>query len=1588
MYEYVYRFAVNVYVGLKPRYRYRDRYRYRYRNLSPRSRMQSRTCRAAAAGEAGCLIPEAGRPDTHRTRILRMTHSTQRFGRFPHAQGLYDPRYEHDSCGVGFVLNIDGTPEHEIISSGIRVLANLMHRGAVGGDLETGDGAGILMQIPDEFLRRECAALGIDLPAPGRYGVGMVFLPRADEVREKCLRIVDMILVSEGLVALGRRVVPVDDTCLGTQAAECRPVVVQCFIGGGTLDTAAFERKLYVVRRQIEKHVMKVLGEDDTFYIPSMSSKTVVYKGLFTGTQLPRFYEDLNDPGIMSAVAVVHQRYSTNTFPSWELAQPFRFLGHNGEINTLRGNLNHMESRESSLSSELFGADMGKILPVIDERGSDSACLDNAVELLVRGGRSLSHAMLMLVPEAWGVKYPMGPDQRGFFEYHAGLMEPWDGPAALAFSDGDQVGAMLDRNGLRPARYTITTRGRMVFASEAGVLDFPAGEIAEKGALRPGEMILVDFGKKRVLKDGEIKTLCARHQPYRRWVEENKIAVRDFYGTVAPVEPDREKLLARQRLFGYSREDVEMILEPMASKGQEPVGSMGADTPLAVLSEKNQLLYSYFKQLFAQVTNPPIDPVREELVMSLMTFIGNPGNILSERPGNSRLIKLRHPILANEDLVRIRNLKARGIESVTLPMGFPSSGDGTALELALENLGDKSERAQAGGASLILLTDRDLPEGMAPIPALLAVSAVNQTLLRRGVRTSTGVIVETGEAREVMHMALLLGYGATAVNPFLAFETVAAMSQDGHLSSRLGVAVAVENYIKALCKGLLKIMSKMGISTLRSYRNAQVFEIIGLNREVVNEYFPGTSSRVQGIGLAEIAAEARTRYEQAAGHGPGIPEILPSGGHFRFRVDGERHLWTPESIRLLQKATRDQDPEAYAGYAELINNQAERLSTLRGMFRFKKTEAVPLDEVEPASEIMKRFVTGAMSFGSISREAHETIAIAMNRIGGMSNSGEGGEDPARYLPLANGDSRSSAIKQVASGRFGVTTEFLVNAKELQIKMAQGAKPGEGGQLPGHKVNEEIARVRHSTPGVTLISPPPHHDIYSIEDLAQLIFDLKNVNPGARISVKLVSEIGVGTVAAGVSKAHSDMVLISGYDGGTGASPLSSIRHTGAPWELGLADTQQTLVLNNLRSRIRVQADGQMKTGRDVVVAALLGAEEFGFATAVLVVLGCVMMRKCHSNTCPVGVATQDPRLRSFFSGKPEYVVSFFTMLASEVRRYMAGLGFRTMDEMIGRSDLLEVDKAVDFWKARGLDFSSIFHTPPTVDGVARRRVETQHHELDDVLDRELMGLAGEALESRAPVEFEMPIRNVNRTVGAMLSGEIARRFGNEGLPHDTISFTFTGAAGQSFGAFCAKGLTLILEGEANDYVGKGLSGGKIIVKPYKGARFDPSKNIVAGNVILYGATGGEAYISGKVGERFAVRNSGACAVVEGVGDHGCEYMTGGRVAVLGDTGINFAAGMSGGIAYVYDPEQRFDSRCNLDMVDLELVSDERDIDELREMISRHLAYTESARAREILEHWDAALPFFVKVFPMEYRRVLGKMSKEDEATEREEVLHG
>ena len=1503
----------------------------------------------------------------------------------PQKVGLYDFANEHDACGVGFVANINGEKTHKIVEHGIEVLNRLLHRGAVGGDENTGDGAGILIQLPHSFFKSKVSVMDFDLPGKGEYGVGMVFLSRNTNQVSQCISIIEQKIRVNGFAILGWRDVPTDNSTLGKLAKSSQPDIRQFFVGknGQLLNEDSFERKLYVLRREIENEVLTLSMSDDEFYIVSLSVRTVVYKGLLMAPQVPVFYPDLTDSEMKSALAIVHQRYSTNTFPTWSLAQPFRYLGHNGEINTLRGNINRMKAREAGLKSEIFGEDLRKIMPIIKENQSDSACLDNALELFASTGRSLAHSMMMLIPQPWGEEFHLGNDLRGFYDYHAGMMEPWDGPAALAFTDGKSIGAMLDRNGLRPVRYTITKDDFIVLASEAGVIDIPPKNVKSKGHLGPGQMIYVDLEKQRIQFNSEIKNHVARKEPYRRWVDENKIALRGFFGSLEAPLINETELIRQLKLFGYSREEINMVVKPMALTGREATGSMGNDAALAVLSEKPQLLYNYFKQLFAQVTNPPIDPIRERFVMSLMTFIGNRSNILEAKPTHAHLLKLQHPILTNEDTERLRLSSVSSFKTKVLKIGFKYLRNTDCLPDAINDLTIQAENAVKDGYSVIILSDRNLGTGLVPIPALLAVSSVNQHLIRCGLRTSTGIVIETGEAREVMHFALLLGYGATAVNPYLALETVVYLANSGNLDT--SPTKAMENYIKATCKGLLKVMSKMGISTLRSYRGSQVFEAIGLDDKVIESFFAGTSSRIGGIDLNGVAEEAYTRYRKAFSPGIGSSLLLETGGVYHYRKNGEKHLWTPQTISDFQRAVRTNDRKFYDKYVKYINEQEKHLCTLRGLFKFKPVIPVPIEEVEPVSEILKRFVTGAMSFGSISKEAHEAIAIAMNRLGGMSNSGEGGEDAARYKKLSNNDSLSSAIKQVASGRFGVTAEYLVNSKEIQIKIAQGAKPGEGGQLPGHKVNEEIAKVRHSTPGVTLISPPPHHDIYSIEDLAQLIYDLKNANPVARISVKLVSEVGVGTVAAGVAKGHADMVLISGYDGGTGASPLTSIKHAGLPWELGLAETQQTLVLNNLRSRIRIQCDGQLKTGRDVIIAALLGAEEYGFATTILVSLGCVMMRKCHSNTCPVGVATQDLELRKCFTGKPEYIENFLIFLAEEVREYLAMLGFTKLDDVIGRSDLLEMNDAIGFWKTKNLNFSKILTKIDSGDLPVKCSV-SQEHGLENAFDHKLLKNARKAVEKRKAVKHEYSITNVDRTVGTMLSSSVAKKYGNKGLPDNTIDYTFNGCAGQSFAAFLAKGITFTLIGEANDYVGKGLSGGKIIIKPYKGVLFNPSEHTIAGNVLLYGATSGELYINGQVGERFAIRNSGAVAVVEAVGDHCCEYMTGGRVVVLGTTGGNFGAGMSGGIAYVYDEDNFFDRRCNLDMIDLESVILPEDIAELKEMIEKHHLYTGSSKAEAILNDWENKLPMFVKVFPMEYRRVLGKMMKEDEETQRETII--
>jgi len=1493
----------------------------------------------------------------------------------PVEQGLYDPRNEHDACGVGFVVNIEGHQSHDIILKGLQILINLTHRGACGCDPETGDGAGILIQIPHQFFARECAKLGFTLPPAGVYGVGMVFLPVEPTPRLQAEGILERIAREEGLTVLGWRDTPVEADAIGRVARASQPYIEQVFMRGpANTSQDELERKLYVVRKRAESEIAASdLPEKTFFYIPSLSSRTIVYKGLLLASQISEFYRELNDPETMSALCMVHQRFSTNTFPSWQLAHPYRYLCHNGEINTIRGNINWMNARQKVLKSDLFGDDLKKISPVIAPGGSDSASIDNAVELLTLAGRELPHVMAMLIPEAWDADTTMRPEKKAFYEYHASLTEPWDGPAAIAFTDGRMIGATLDRNGLRPARYLVTHDNLLILGSETGVLPVKPEDVKFKGRLQPGKMLLVDTVQKRIIPDEEIKEKLWSRQPYGDWLKSNQITLDSLPEPPRIYESDLDTIVQRQRAFGYTDEDIRVLIQPMAEKGEEPVGSMGTDTPLACLSDKAQPLFHYFKQLFAQVTNPAIDPIREELVMSLTSYIGTERNLLAETPEHCHTLKLPHPLLTNRDLEKLRRVSTGGLLATTLPMLFRVGGGEHELERALDGLCRRASLAVKNGYSLLILTDRGMDDEYAPVPSLLALSAVHNYLVREGSRTQVALIIESGEPREVMHFCLLIGYGASAINPYLAIETLEHEAARGHFAPGVTFETALKNYKKAINKGLLKVFSKMGISTLQSYRGAQVFEAIGLNKSLVERYFTGTASRIEGVGLDVLAREAKLKHDHAFRPVTEADTELDVGGSYQYRVRGEYHLLNPLTVSKLQHAVRQESFQTFQEYTTLVNDQSRQLCTLRGLMQFKPADKpVPIEEVEPASEIVKRFATGAMSFGSISKEAHETLAIAMNRIGGKSNTGEGGEDEARFERDPNGDWRRSAIKQVASGRFGVTTNYLVNADELQIKIAQGAKPGEGGQLPGHKVDEVIARVRHSIPGVPLISPPPHHDIYSIEDLAQLIYDLKNVNPRARISVKLVAEVGVGTVAAGVAKAHADLVLISGHDGGTGASPLTSLKHAGIPWELGLAETQQVLVLNDLRSRIRVQTDGKLQTGRDVTIAALLGAEEFGFSTAPLVSMGCIMMRKCHLNTCPVGIATQDPELRKKFHGTPENVINFFFFIAEEVRQWMSKLGFRTMDEMVGRVDKLEMRPAVEHWKAHGLDFSNILYNPPMPSRIGRRCLIAQDHGLDQALDYKLIDHAKDAIEQRTPVEFKLPIRNVHRTVGAMLSGEIARRYGSAGLPDDTIRFHFTGSAGQSFGAFLAKGVTLTLEGDANDYVGKGLSGGRLIVYPPRTSTFLPEENMLVGNVVLYGATSGEAYFNGMAGERFAVRNSGATAVVESVGDHGCEYMTKGLVVVLGRAGRNFGAGMTGGIAFVLDETGEFSGvLCNKASVDLEPVTDPADMNALQNLIIKHAEATGSPRGKWILENWGTMLPKFVKVFPHEYKRVLG-----------------
>ncbi len=1497
----------------------------------------------------------------------------------PPKQGLYDPQYEKDSCGIGFVVNIKGLKSHEIVCKGLEVLENLTHRGAQGCDPCTGDGAGILLQVPHEFLKRAAGDAGVALPGASEYGVGQLFLPPNADSRRQCEKLFAEILEEEGMRLLGWRDVPVKSDTIGALARKTEPFMRQVFIAREVLNEAQFERKLYVIRKRVEKAVKEsAIRGREYFYIPSLSANTIVYKGLLLPHQITAYYQDLNDATLTSALALVHSRFSTNTFPTWPLAHPYRYICHNGEINTLKGNVNWMTARQGRLNSDLFGQDLAKLYPIVYERQSDSACLDNAVEFLTMGGRSLPHAMMMLIPEPWVANPQMDLDRRGFYEYHAAMQEPWDGPAAVCFTDGKLIGATLDRNGLRPCRYQVTTDGLVVLASEAGVLPMDASQIRQKGRLMPGRMFLVDTVEGRIIDDEDVKAEIVSRKPYRSWVTQYRISLDELPEPLNVPQPDHPSIRQRQQAFGYTVEELKMVIIPMVVEGQEAVSSMGTDTPLAVLSERPQLLFKYFKQLFAQVTNPPIDPIREELVMSLTTSIGPKPNLMDEHPEACRRIRVKQPILTNADLQKIREIADPHFRSRTLKMLFRVAEGPEGLGAAVDDLCRQASRAIKEGYKFLILSDRGVNDEWAPIPSVLSIAAVHHHLVRECTRTEVGLIVESGEPRDVHQFACLISYGAGTVNPYLVFESLVDMERDGYLPEGLDAQTAGGKFIKAINKGLLKIFSKMGISTVQSYCGAQIFEAIGLNHELVDRYFTGTASRVEGIGIREIGEETLRRHRVA--YEPTPIRQLDFGGEIHYRVQGEHHNWNPETIYTLQHATKSNDPTTYAEFAQLVNDESKRRSNLRGLLDFKfLPKAIPLDEVEPAKEIVKRFTTGAMSFGAISKEAHETLAIAMNRIGAKSNTGEGGEDPERFVPMPNGDSKNSYIKQVASARFGVTSHYLINAKELQIKMAQGAKPGEGGQLPGHKVDEIIAKLRYATPGVQLISPPPHHDIYSIEDLAQLIFDLKNSNPDAAISVKLVAEVGVGTVAAGVSKAHADKVLISGDSGGTGASPLASIKYGGVPWELGLAETHQTLVLNDLRGRICVETDGQMKTGRDVAIAALLGAEEFGFSTAPLIVEGCIMMRKCHLNTCPVGVATQDPILRKKFVGEPEHVVNYFFFVAEELRQIMAKLGFRNVNEMIGRVDKLKAQKAIDHWKAKGLDLTPLLKMPEVGPEVPRYRVQEQNHGLADILDTKLIKLCEPAIERGEKITLDLPIRNVNRTVATMLSSRIAKKYGLEGLPPDTITIKFTGSAGQSFGAFISRGITLILEGESNDYLGKGLSGGKIVVFPPKNAIFNPEETILIGNTSLYGATQGEAYFYGMAGERFAVRNSGVRAVIEGTGDHGCEYMTGGVVVVLGRTGRNFAAGMSGGVAFVLDELDKFQSRCNLGMVELEKVTTAEDKKQLHEMITSHFVYTGSRKAKQVLDAWDTTLPKFVKVMPIDYKRVLEERKRKARA---------
>ena len=1529
--------------------------------------------------------------------------------RFPNtggpAVGLYDAATEHDSCGVGFVVDMKGRKSHTIVRQALTVLLNLMHRGACGCEENTGDGAGILLQMPDRFLRGKCAGLGLELPPVGHYGAGLVFLPQDRAQADFCVAEFRRVVTEEGQTLIGWRDVPSDDSMIGPTARSAEPVFRQIFIGRSPSvpNEDAFERKLYVIRKRMEHAIWNSdISEKSLFYLPSLSHRTLVYKGMLMASQIEPQFIDLSDETMESALALVHQRFSTNTFPSWPLAQPFRFIAHNGEINTLRGNINWMRAREALCQSELFGDDLAKLLPIALEGNSDSATFDEVLEFLHMAGRPLPLAVLMMIPEAWSGHGSMDAARKAFYEYHGCLMEPWDGPASIAFTDGTVIGAVLDRNGLRPSRYYVTTDDLVVMASEVGVLDIPPEHVKIKGRLHPGRIFLVDTERGRIIDDAELKQQYIQQYPYAEWLEKNHVPIDALPEPPHVHEPDHDTVLQRQQAYGYTHEDLRLLMLPMAQDSVEALGSMGTDAALAVLSNRSRLLYDYFKQLFAQVTNPPLDGIREELVTQVETGLGPEGNLLKPTAESCRQLKLPTPILDNRDLEKIRYLDTLGLRSKTLDTTYPIAEGARGLEGAMERLTAEVDAAIDNGYAFIILSDRAIDRDNAAIPAALATAGVHHHLVRNGRRTRVGLVVESGEPREVHHFAVLLGYGAGAINPYLAFETLDDMLRQGMLTEVAGQKpnesmhdAAVRSYIKAVNKGLIKVMSKMGISTVQSYCGAQIFEAVGLDSAFVDQYFTWTASRIGGIGLAIIEKEVSMRHHDAYPDRLVKKPDLNWGGEYQWRRDGEYHLFNPDTVFKLQHATQSGQYRIFKEYTQAVDHQSKHRATLRGLFKFNAhTDPIPLDDVESAESIMKRFHTGAMSYGSISSEAHETLAIALNRIGGRSNTGEGGEDPARYTPDPNGDFRRSAIKQVASGRFGVTSEYLVNANDLQIKMAQGAKPGEGGQLPGYKVYPWIAKVRNSTPGVGLISPPPHHDIYSIEDLAQLIHDLKNSNPLARVHVKLVAEVGVGTVAAGVAKAHSDVVLISGYDGGTGASPVTSLKHAGVPWELGLAETQQVLVANKLRDRIVVQVDGQMKTGRDCIIAAMLGAEEYGFSTAPLVVMGCIMMRVCHLNTCPVGIATQNPALREKFAGKAEFVENFFRFIAEEMREYMAELGVAKLEDLIGCVDRLDVERAIDHWKAAGLDLSKILHKPDVGPEVAIRCVAEQDHALDKSLDRTtIVPLCEDALERGEPVIAILPIRNTNRTVGTILGYEITRRYGAKGLPEDTIKLRFNGSAGQSFGAFVPSGVTMTLEGDANDYIAKGLSGGKIVVYPPRHSTFVAEQNILIGNVALYGATGGEAYFRGIAGERFCVRNSGASAVVEGVGDHGCEYMTGGRVVIIGATGRNFAAGMSGGVAYVFDAHGKFPALCNTDMVDLEAIDSDEDDAALRQLLKNHTRYTQSTVAQKILDRWNLNVERFVKVMPKDYKRILEAMEKarrtgmsEDEAVM--EAAHG